>query len=352
MQIVKKFFYGLFVLTQMFFSFESRASSNYPVSNHYDGTAFYNPGLDINKSFIDFLKWQLFGEWEPWPDVPDELRGETKLCNTADDAVDTICVTFIGHATTLIEHKGLRVLTDPIWSLRASPVQWFGPKRFRKPSVSFDQLPKIDVVIISHNHYDHMDLPTLQILEEMFSPLFLVGLGNKELLLSAGMKRVEELDWWQAIDVNASQRIHFLPNQHWSKRTLWDTRKSLWGSFIVESFKRKIYFAGDTGYGPFFKEITAKNQADIDVALLPIGAYLPRDFMKQHHMNPMDAVESFSDLKAKSAMGVHFGTFRLTSEGIERPAIDLAAALKQKGILETKFIAPRFGQTSRYPLVQ
>lgn len=317
-------------------------NGDYQVSDHFDGTRFFNPGIENKKSFIDFLKWQFLDTWVEWPEVAEERSAKPAICESAEK--DTLCVTFVGHATVLIQHKGISYLTDPIWSQRASPFSWIGPERHRQPGVPFPMLPKIDYVLISHNHYDHMDIPTLKRLNEVHAPQFLVPLGDAKLLQSEGIQRVTELDWQKSIRLSMDQVITFERAQHWSKRSLFDTRKSLWGSYVVRSFDKTVFFAGDTGYGDFFQDIRKRN-GSFDVALIPVGAYEPRSFMKTHHVNPEDAVQIHKDLESKKSMGIHFGTFRLTSEGIEDPVIALAEALKAASLKDSDFTAPRMGET-------
>jgi L-ascorbate metabolism protein UlaG (beta-lactamase superfamily) len=317
-------------------------TTDYKVSDHFDGTRFFNPGVENKKSFFDFLRWQFLDTWVEWPEIVEERAEKPQICEPKEQ--DTLCVTFIGHATVLIQHKGISYLTDPIWSQRASPVSWAGPKRHRQPGVPFTMLPKIDYVLISHNHYDHLDIPTLKRLNEVHAPQFLVPLGDAKLLKDEGIQRVTELDWAGSIRLSMEQVITFERAQHWSKRSLFDTRKSLWGSYVVRSFGKSVFFAGDTGYGDFFKDIGTRN-AGFDLSLIPIGAYEPRDFMKSHHVNPEDSVKIHQDLKSRKSVGVHFGTFRLTSEGIEDPVTALGEALKAANLKETDFFAPRMGQT-------
>lgn len=226
----------------------------------------------------------------------------------------------------LLQFKGLNILTDPIWSERTSPFSWIGPKRVREPGLSWDELPKIDLVIISHNHYDHMDEGTLARLAARDQPLILVPLGDKGHVQSFGSSRVEEMDWWQEKQINDDMKLVFTPSQHWSGRWLHDRYRSLWGSYTLIYRGHSIYFGGDTGYAGHFKEIKER-LGPIDLAFLPIGAYEPRWFMKHSHMNPGEAVQAHQDLGARKSIGMHFGTFQLTDESIEQPLIDLNQAL-------------------------
>ncbi len=259
----------------------------------------------------------------------------------------SVAVTFVNHATFLLQTSGLNILTDPVWSDRASPSQWIGPKRVRKPGIPFDQLPRIDLILISHNHYDHLDVHTLKALNERFTPRVLAPLGNARLLQSTGFTNVAELDWWDSIQFAPEVTITFAPTQHFSGRTLWDRQQSLWGSYMIEARDRKIYFGADSGYSTHFSDIRERLGSP-DVALLGIGAYEPRWFMKPMHMNPAEAVQAHEDLGSRQSIGMHFGTFQLSSEAIDQPPAELKLALAQEGIPEEKFVILEEGETSVY----
>jgi L-ascorbate metabolism protein UlaG (beta-lactamase superfamily) len=315
----------------------------YPVSDHFDGARFFNPGIGaIDKGYGDLLKWKLRGDAAEWPEWV-----ETRVLRPgAPENNKGVAATFINHATFVLRFGGsspgagggANVLTDPIWSERCSPVSFAGPRRVHAPGVNFDSLPRIDVVVISHNHYDHLDLPTLRRIADRDKALFLVPLGDRELLAEAGIARVEEMDWWQARRV-AGLTITFLPAQHWSSRTPWDRNKTLWGSWgLVSADGVSVYHGGDTGYGPHFARIRARWGAP-DLALLPIGAYDPEWFMKAAHLNPEDAVRAFHDLGARQAVGMHFGTFQLTDEPRDEPG-----ARVRKAAVRLPFHVPEPGQ--------
>jgi L-ascorbate metabolism protein UlaG (beta-lactamase superfamily) len=221
----------------------------------------------------------------------------------------------------LIQTSLGNILTDPIYSERAGPLQFLGPRRVRQPGVAFDDLPEISLVLISHNHYDHLDLPTLRALDRRFHPLFVTPLKNGPLLKSAGILRVQQLNWWEHA-ATVTPRISLTPAQHFSARTLFDRNRALWGGFVISTGPLRIFFAGDTGYGRHFRDIH-KRYGPVDLALLPIGAYEPRWFMKDIHMNPAEAVQAHLDLEARQSIGMHFGTFRLAQEGIADPVADL-----------------------------
>ncbi|MEH6911149.1 MAG: MBL fold metallo-hydrolase [Oceanicoccus sp.] len=227
-------------------------------------------------------------------------------------------VTWIGHATLLVQIEHVTFLTDPIWSNRPSPVPIFGPRRFVQPGLAFEDLPPIDFVLISHNHYDHLDLPTLRSLAERNADtVFFVPMGNGDLLRGQGIANVQELDWGQTATYKGAT-IHCLPSQHWSKRSLTDNHKALWSSWAVTGDERRFYFAGDTGYFPGFEEIGRK-LGPFDLAAVPIGAYEPRAMMRESHMNPEEAVRAAQDLRAETALGIHFGTFDLSDEPLAEP---------------------------------
>jgi N-acyl-phosphatidylethanolamine-hydrolysing phospholipase D len=227
-------------------------------------------------------------------------------------------VTWVGHATLLIQLGGVNFLTDPIWSDRPSPIPFVGPQRFVEPGIALEDLPPIDFVFISHNHFDHLDVPTLKSLYERdAATTFYVPLGNGALLNDAGITNVVELDWGDSI-IHGDVLVHCLPSQHWSKRSLNDDRKSLWSSWAVTSEKGRFFFAGDTGYFDGFKEI-GKRLGPFDLAALPIGAYEPRKMMHASHMNPEEAVQAALDLGARKAMAMHFGTFDLSDEPLHEP---------------------------------
>ena len=256
-------------------------------------------------------------------------------------------VTWIGHATMLVQMEHLTFLTDPIWSDRASPVPIAGPKRQIEPGVAMADLPPIDFVLISHNHYDHLDLPTLRALAKRNAEtVFFVPLGNGQLLRDQGIKQVEELDWGDTARFE-NATIHCLPVQHWSKRSLTDTRKSLWSSWAVTGEQRRFYFAGDTGYFRGFKEIGDK-LGPFDLAAIPIGAYEPRAMMEASHMNPEEAIQAALDVKAKTTVAMHFGTFNLADEPMSEPPLRFKKAAAKANISAENSWVLRIGETRRF----
>lgn len=265
-----------------------------------------------------------------WPlEVPVEPRRPPTI------GPDDVVVTFIGHASFLIQIGSTNVLTDPVYARRASPVSFAGPRRVRRPGVCFDDLPPIALVLLSHNHYDHCDLETLRALERRFAPRVVTPIGNGPLLRSAGMRDVGEIDWWQVAST-ALLGVTLTPAQHFSSRNAFDRNRALWGGFVIEGDGRRILFAGDTGYGPHFRDIAAR-LGPIDLALLPIGAYEPRWFMKDIHMNPAEAVQAHIDLAPRRSIAMHHGTFQLTPEAIDAPARALATALQDRSVAAERF---------------
>jgi L-ascorbate metabolism protein UlaG (beta-lactamase superfamily) len=252
-------------------------------------------------------------------------------------------VTFIGHATFLIQTTDGNILTDPMYSQRAGPLNVFGPRRVRQPAVLFDDLPAISTVLLSHNHYDHCDRPTLGRLARRFDPIVVTPLGNGALVRSAGIRRVEELDWWQDAKSLASA-ITLTPAQHFSARTPLDRTRALWGGFFLVAGAQRLFFAGDTAYASFFRDVRQR-LGRIDLALLPIGAYEPRWFMQAVHMNPAEAVQAHLDLEASESIGMHFGTFQLTTEGIDEPLRALDDACRVQNIPRSRFRTLPFGES-------
>jgi L-ascorbate metabolism protein UlaG (beta-lactamase superfamily) len=308
-------------------------------SDHFDGTRFVNLTGAAGQSF-PALPRLLLEPRTPWPariDVPP--RRPSPLDGAA------AVVTFIGHSTFLIQTAAGNVLTDPMYSQRAGPLKVFGPRRVRQPAVPFDALPPISIVLLSHNHYDHCDVHALRMLADRFDPLVVTPLRNGPLVRSSGIGRVEELDWWQDGKA-AALPITLTPAQHFSARTPFDRNRALWGGFTLVSGGARIFFAGDTGYAPFFRDIR-RRLGPIDLALLPIGAYEPRWFMKDIHMNPAEAVQAHLDLEASESVSMHFGTFQLTIEGIDEPVRALESACRSRDIPPSRFRTLDFGESLR-----
>ena len=312
----------------------------FPVSDHCDGTRFFNPGVDTDRSLADLWRWHRDGKRAAWPASVPTVPAPPP---PAGAGAGEVLLTLVGQSTVLIQVEGCNILTDPVWSERASPIGFAGPKRVRAPGIAFDDLPRIDLVLLSHNHYDHMDLTTLQRLHACSAPRIVTGLGNGRLLRRHGIGGVVELDWWQCCTPARGVDVTYLPAQHWSSRSPFDRRRALWGGHAVQAGGACLYFAGDSGYGPHFGAIGRALAPD--VALLPIGAYEPRWFMQAQHMDPSDAVRAHRDLGVSMSLGIHWGTFQLTDEAIDAPLAGLARARAEAGVDEAAFRAPAFGTT-------
>jgi L-ascorbate metabolism protein UlaG (beta-lactamase superfamily) len=306
-------------------------------SDHFDGQRFFNPTRPSQQPFSAVPR-MLCEPRTPWPahiEVPP---------HTVPPLGDAAAVcTFIGHSTFLIQTPIGHLLTDPMFSNRAGPFSVFGPGRVRPPAIRLDDLPPIAIVLLSHNHYDHCDRRSLAALARRFDPLVVTLSGNARLVRSTGIRRIEALDWWQSIET-AGMSILATRAHHFSARTPFDRNRALWGGFVVSVAGVRFYFAGDTAYAPFFGEVRER-AGPIDLALLPIGAYEPRWFMHAVHMNPAEAVQAHLELAPRQSLGMHFGTFQLTSEAIDAPASALEDAKRAAGISDDAFRVPGFGQS-------
>ena len=312
---------------------------------HFTGRGFRNPAGRAGNGFLHFLRWVATSKRARWPKRLDD-RVAPRIVSS--DGPDQIAATFIGHSTFLIQFAGHNLLTDPVFSERVGPWNFGGPRRVRPPGVAFDELPHIDLVLLSHNHYDHADIASLSRLRRKFDPLIVTTLGNERFLRRHGFKRVVELDWWEGHDCLRGLNVMGTPAQHFSSRHLFDRDQTLWGGFVISAAGQRVYFVGDSGYGGRFKEIGDRVQA-IDLALVPIGAYEPRWFMQRAHVNPDEAVRIHLDVRPRRSVGMHFGTFQLTDEAIDDPPRHLGEALRQHGVDAAEFLVPRFGETIVLP---
>lgn len=333
---------------------------------HHRPDGFQNRYLAFQpRGLMDLLAWR----WQAWRlDLPPPPTTPTPVApaevdflrrNAQAGAAMQPTVTWIGHATVLAQLAGLNVITDPHFSERASPVGFLGPKRAQPPGLTPAQLPHIDLVLISHNHYDHLDEASVLALQAQpgGAPLFLVPLGLKPWFESLGIRRVETMDWWQERLVTAPAgpvTIVFTPAQHWSGRTLNDRMATLWGGFAVLAPDLHLFYSGDTGYSPDFRDIRAhvadrQREGGFDIALIPVGAYEPRWFMQEQHVNPAEAVQIHQDLGARRSLGVHWGTFNLTDEPLDEPPRALARARAQAGLADEAFFVLAVGETRRLP---
>jgi N-acyl-phosphatidylethanolamine-hydrolysing phospholipase D len=349
------------IISIAFLSFLSdlKAQNDNASKAHHTPTGFKNNYVTaVSKSFPDFIRWQ----WASWRmDKPASQPAPSVVANVALlKAPNSPTVTWIGHATTLVQANGLNVMVDPIFSERASPVQIFGPKRAQPPGVAMADLPDIDAVLISHNHYDHLDRISVALLDEKAkaagkTTLFIVPLGLKAWFNGIGIDSVVELDWWQHHSIKGVE-FHLTPVQHWSARSVNDRSATLWGGWAVFGADFQWYYAGDTGYSRDFADTTkhfAPRQTEalgggFDLALIPIGAYEPRWFMAQQHVNPMESVRIHQDVGAKRSIGVHWGTFSLTDEPLDQPPRDLAIARQVMQVKETDFDVLAIGESRQF----
>ena len=294
------------------------------------------------------LRWQ-FGpdrQRASWPDWVPNAHSDTPPPRVSGDKVR---LSFVGHATWLIQTADLNILIDPVWSMRASPVTFAGPKRHNDPGIAFDALPKIDVVLVSHGHYDHLDVATLSKLAAKFSPRVITPLGNDVTMRDADAAiKAEAFDWQDRVELGNGVAVTLVPTRHWSARGLFDRNKALWASFVLETPAGKLYIVCDSGYGEgkHFRSVAEKH-GPLRLAILPIGAYEPRWFMKDQHMNPSDAVKALADCGAELALAHHHGTFQLTDEAIDAPVTALGEALKEAKIPPERFAALKPGQVLR-----
>jgi L-ascorbate metabolism protein UlaG (beta-lactamase superfamily) len=307
-----------------------------PATDHFDGVRFFNNSPPTrDKSLRDLLRWRRTSRPAPWP-----AKAPVALVMPVARSAATR-ITIVGHATVLIQTCGLNIISDPVWSERASPLSFVGPKRVSPPSIAFDDLPPIDVVLLSHNHYDHLDVATLGRLVARDDPVILTPLGNDAIVRrSIPRARLAGGDWWDRRRIADDVEVAFVPAQHWSARGAFDRRMALWCGFAVRAGGELIYFAGDTGYGDgsVFDAIRRRIGSP-DVALLPIGAYAPRWFMAEQHVNPDEAIMIFEALQAQCAIGIHWGVFRLSDDGWAEPREALARALAERKIEPGRFQA-------------
>jgi L-ascorbate metabolism protein UlaG (beta-lactamase superfamily) len=281
---------------------------------HYDGQRFYNPGAPQAVGLLSVIRWKLTSRPESSPRFISDVQPAIPPRRVESGELRT---TLVNHSTVLLQQRGSNILTDPIWSERASPLSWAGPRRRRKPGVSWQDLPPIDLVLISHNHYDHLDLATLRLLAALGDSTFIVPVGVAGLLRSQRIGPVHELDWGQSLSL-PNCTVHCVPAFHFSSRGIFDRNRTLWCGYMLECPERLVYYAGDTAFGPHFAQIREKFGSP-RLALLPIGAYEPRWFMSPVHMSPDEAVKAHQILAAESSMAIHHGTFQLADDGLETP---------------------------------
>jgi L-ascorbate metabolism protein UlaG (beta-lactamase superfamily) len=320
-----------------------------PAKPHHTPSGFRNPDPDARIGG-GFLRWQWERRLSGLPRPPGEAHRDWRvmpdLALLRSPAVNP-SVTWIGHASLLVRLGGLNVLTDPHFSERASPVGFAGPKRFHPPGVALEDLPEIHAVVISHSHYDHLDVDSVRQLHQRSGGTlqFLVPLGLKPWFAGLGIDNVTELDWWEHAEIRGV-RFTLTPVQHWSARSLFDRNRTLWGGWAVHAPDLRFLFIGDTGYSSDFREI-GRRLGPFDLAAIPIGAYEPRWFMRAQHIDPAEAVRVHQDLRARQSLGVHWGAFEMADESLDEAPRALASARRAAGIGEAEFFVLRVGETRR-----
>src|SRR5580658_7541920 len=295
---------------------------------HFDGKRFYNPDAPQARGFLEVLRWKLTSRPEPSPSFISDVEQSIPPRRVEGDRLR---VTLVNHSTVLLQQRGFNILTDPIWSERASPLAWIGPPRRRDPGVLWANLPRIDAVLISHNHYDHLDLPTLRRLASRGDSTFIVPARGARLLRSENIGPAHELDWGESLSLPGFT-IHCVPALHFSSRGIYDINTTLWCGYVIEYQNRIVYFAADTAFGNHFAQIREKFGSP-SLALLPIGAYEPRWFMSPVHMGPDDAVRAHQILAAKTSIAIHHGTFQLADDGLDTAMKQLIPCAQHESFL-------------------
>lgn len=309
-----------------------------PKSDHFDGKQFINPKGVRAKGLPDVFKWMRERKQGKWIERKD-LKPGPKPLPRYDNGVR---ITFVNHSTFLIQVDGVNILTDPVWSTRVSPFTFAGPKRMRPPGIAFNDLPKIDLVLLSHNHYDHLDIDTLKHIHDKYNPQFIVPLGVSQYLIKNNIQLVRELDWWQTQVAGANFTIECVPAQHFSGRGILDRDRTLWCGYCIHGRHGNIYFAGDSGYNPeTFKQIGQRTKPTISI--IPIGAFKPEWFMSPIHCSPDEAVMIHRDLNSPVSIASHFGTFPLADDGCDDPVEALTSALRREGVPAGQFIVLKEG---------
>jgi L-ascorbate metabolism protein UlaG (beta-lactamase superfamily) len=318
-----------------------------PVSDHFDGVRFFDPRGAPPKSRRDLLRWMVDrhwrgkkSRWPAWAPSPYTDRPPARVEGAAWR------ISYIGHASLLIQTAGLNLLFDPVWSKRASPSRFIGPKRVNDPGIAFADLPPIDVVLVSHGHYDHLDVVTLSRMAATHRARVITPLGNDTIMRNHDPAiAAEAYDWDNRVELGAGVAVTLVAARHWSARSLFDRNMALWASFVVETPGGSIYFVADTGYGDGWHFRRSRERyGPFRLAVLPIGAYEPRWFMRDQHMNPAESVQALIDCGAGIGLGHHYGTFQLTDEPFDAPLAALADALKAAEIPLDRFRALRPGQ--------
>lgn len=309
-----------------------------PRSDHFNGKTFFQPHHRRTGNLRAFWRWKLTAKPKPWP------RRVASPASTPPPAPRDreIVATWIGHASFLLQTSGLNLLCDPVFSERASPFSWAGPRRVHPPGVALAALPRIDAVLLSHDHYDHCDVASLRSLATRHDPVFVAPLRHRDLLTAAGARRMVELDWWQGHSLSANTTATLTPTMHWSNRLGRPRNHRLWGGFFLNVGAKRVWFVGDTGYDAEIFRTIGRRFGPPDLALVPIGAYEPRWLMATAHLNPAEAVQLHRDVGSRLSIGMHWGTFQLTDEGREEPVEMLAVARAATGVRVDEFhvVAP------------
>lgn len=311
-----------------------------PRSDHFDGARFTTPGGVKAKGALDVLKWMAHRKREPWLEDLRPQYGKHPLAHFKGG----IRITFVNHATFLIQVDGINILTDPVWSKRVSPFTWMGPKRMKLPGLRLEDLPRIDVVALSHNHYDHLDVVTMRTIFAAHHPRIITPLGIKQFLERHYISGATEGDWWDEFQLSNETRIQLVPAQHFSGRGLLDRDATLWCGYVIRSGAGNIYFAADTGYNQAMFRTIRERCGPIKVSMLPIGAYKPAWFMAPIHVSPEEAVKAHLDIGSETSIPMHFGTFPLADDGEAGPVDDLRKALQQYQVSEDAFPVLKEGE--------
>lgn len=310
-----------------------------PTSDHFNGKKFINPTGIRAKGLGDVLQWMLKRKQGPWEERKDISAGD-KPVTTSEE----LRITYVNHSTFLIQVNGKNILTDPVWSERTSPFQFAGPKRMRPPGIRFEDLPRIDVVLLSHNHYDHLDLPIVKKIFDLHHPMIITPLGVRAFLEQNTISGNGDMDWWDEVILSDTLTVQAVPAQHFSGRGTFDRDATLWCGYVIKRKEGNIYFVGDTGYNEkTFKEI-GDRCSPIAVALVPIGAYKPQWFMSPIHCSPEEAVKIHIEVNAKVSIADHYGTFPLADDGQSDPGQELVKALKKFDLSSDQFLMLTEGQ--------
>ena len=315
-----------------------------PVTDHFDGRRFRSIEPLAEHSSGAFWKWILHRDRGYWPKFVDAPPGEKPAERVSGGRLRA---TFVNHSTVLLQMDGVNVLTDPVWSERVSPFSFVGPKRHRPPGIRFEDLPPLDAILVSHNHYDHMDVATLRRLADRHRAPIFVASNNASYLAARGVPRARDLDWWESAPLAAGVTVTVVPARHFSSRGPFDRDRALWCGFVVKGPSGSIYFAGDTGWGSHFAAIRER-LGPPRLALIPIGAYRPRWFMAPAHVDPEEAVRAHETLGAGTSLAIHFGTFAQADDGIDEPGAALREALARRSP-SPRFLLPENGTAADIP---